>query len=104
MASYLLRYERLKPTTLHPPVVEIPDPAGLPREIAMKQISSMMAGTVIDVLVKTGDQVADGQEIAVLESMKMQMPVQADQSGKVVQVKVATGDFVNEGDALLVLE
>ena len=70
----------------------------------MKQISSMMAGTVIEVLVKTGDQVADGQEIAILESMKMQMPVQADQSGKVVQVKVSSGDFVNEGDALLVLE
>jgi acetyl-CoA carboxylase biotin carboxyl carrier protein len=70
----------------------------------MKQISSMMAGTVIDVLVKVGDQVADGQEIAILESMKMQMPVQADQSGKVVQVKVSSGDFVNEGDALLVLD
>ncbi|HEY9683900.1 MAG TPA: biotin/lipoyl-containing protein [Oculatellaceae cyanobacterium] len=70
----------------------------------MKQISSMMAGTVIDVLVKVGDQVADGQEIAILESMKMQMPVQADHSGKVVQVKVSSGDFVNEGDALLVVE
>jgi acetyl-CoA carboxylase biotin carboxyl carrier protein len=70
----------------------------------MKQISSMMAGTVVEVLVKVGDQVSDGQEIAILESMKMQMPVQADQSGKVAQVKVNSGDFVNEGDALLVLE
>jgi len=70
----------------------------------MKQISSMMAGTVIEVLVKTGDQVTDGMEIAILESMKMQMPVQADQSGKVAQVKVNSGDFVNEGDALLILE
>ena len=70
----------------------------------MKQISSMMAGTVIEVLVKAGDQVTDGLEIAILESMKMQMPVQADQSGKVTQVKVNSGDFVNEGDALLILE
>ena len=73
-------------------------------EIAMKQISSMMAGTVIEVLVKAGDEVSDGMEIAILESMKMQMPVQADQSGKVAKVKVNSGDFVNEGDALLELE
>jgi acetyl-CoA carboxylase biotin carboxyl carrier protein len=70
----------------------------------MKQISSMMAGMVIEILVKTGDQVTDGMDVAILESMKMQLPVQADQAGKVAQVKVNTGDFVNEGDALLVLE
>ena len=70
----------------------------------MKQISSMMAGMVIEVLVKTGDQVNDGMDAAILESMKMQLPVQADQSGTVKEVKINAGDFVNEGDALLVLE
>ena len=70
----------------------------------MKQISSMMAGMVIEVLVKTGDQVTDGMDVAILESMKMQLPVQANQSGKVTQIKVSSGDFVNEGDPLLVLE
>lgn len=70
----------------------------------MKNIASMMAGVVIELLVKPGDQVNDGMEVAILESMKMQLPVQSDQSGKVKELKVASGDFVNEGDLLMVLE
>jgi len=70
----------------------------------MKQISSMMAGVVIEVLVKAGDTVSDGMDVAILESMKMQLPVQAELSGKVKEVKVNVGDFVNEGDPLLLLE
>jgi len=64
----------------------------------------MMAGVVVEILVKKGDQIADGQEVAILESMKMQLPVQANASGKVSEVKANNGDFVNEGDALLELE
>jgi acetyl-CoA carboxylase biotin carboxyl carrier protein len=70
----------------------------------MKQVTAMMAGTVIEILVKTGDQVSDGQDVIILESMKMQLPVQAEQSGTVKEVKVGSGDFVNEGDTILVLE
>ncbi len=64
----------------------------------------MMAGVVLEVLVKAGDQVTDGQEVAILESMKMQLPVQSTLSGKVSAIKVNSGDFVNEGDAILDLE
>ncbi len=64
----------------------------------------MMAGIVVEILVKKGDEVTDGMEIAILESMKMQLPVQANASGKVSEVKAQNGDFVNEGDPLLVLE
>lgn len=70
----------------------------------MKQVTSMMAGVVLEVLVKAGDQVTDGQEVAILESMKMQLPVQSSLAGKVSAVKVNSGDFVNEGDAILDLE
>jgi acetyl-CoA carboxylase biotin carboxyl carrier protein len=70
----------------------------------MKQITSMMAGIVIEILVKPGDDISDGQDVAILESMKMQLPVQATASGKVTEVKAGSGDFVNEGDPLLVLE
>ena len=70
----------------------------------MKQIAAMMAGTVIEVLVKVGDQISDGQDIVLLESMKMQLPVQSEHAGKIKEVKVASGDFVNEGDALAILE
>ncbi|HEY9792645.1 MAG TPA: acetyl-CoA carboxylase biotin carboxyl carrier protein subunit [Candidatus Obscuribacterales bacterium] len=70
----------------------------------MKQINAMMAGTVIEVLVKPGDQIADGQDVIIIESMKMQLPVQSEQTGKVTEVKVNSGDFVNEGDTLVVLD
>jgi acetyl-CoA carboxylase biotin carboxyl carrier protein len=70
----------------------------------MKQVTSMMAGVVVEILVKQGDEVSDGMEVAILESMKMQLPVQANASGKVKEVKANSGDFVNEGDPLLVLE
>lgn len=64
----------------------------------------MMAGIVIEVLVKPGDEISDGMDVAILESMKMQLPVQATASGKVSEIKVNSGDFVNEGDLLLTLE
>jgi acetyl-CoA carboxylase biotin carboxyl carrier protein len=70
----------------------------------MKQVTSMMAGVIVEILVKQGDEVFDGMEIAILESMKMQLPVQANAAGKVKEVKANNGDFVNEGDPLLVLE
>ena len=70
----------------------------------MKEIASMMAGVVLEILVKPGDDVTDGMEVAILESMKMQLPVQSDKAGKVKEVNVNSGDFVNVGDLLLVLD
>ncbi|CAJ1001954.1 hypothetical protein BSPP4475_06500 [Brevibacillus aydinogluensis] len=70
----------------------------------MKNVTASMAGTVINVLVQAGDQVNQGQDVVVLESMKMEVPIQAEADGKVVEVKVNVGDFVNDGDVILVLE
>lgn len=90
--------------------VGMPVPAALHETVipadsrTMKQVTSMMAGIVVEILVKQGDQVSDGQEVAILESMKMQLPVQSTAGGKVKEIKAGTGDFVNEGDTLLVLE
>ncbi|MFA6209385.1 MAG: biotin/lipoyl-containing protein [Candidatus Obscuribacterales bacterium] len=69
----------------------------------MKQVCSMMAGVVIEILVKPGDQITDGTDVAILESMKMQLPVASSESGKVDEVKVSSGDFVNEGDLIITL-
>jgi acetyl-CoA carboxylase biotin carboxyl carrier protein len=63
----------------------------------------MMAGVVVEVLVKPGDEVTDGMDVAILESMKMQLPVSSTEVGKVEEVKVASGDFVNEGDLIITL-
>lgn len=67
-------------------------------------VVATMAGTVLSVLVEVGDSVADGQDVVVLESMKMEVPVQAEGSGKVAKLNVQSGDFVNEGDTLIELE
>lgn len=70
----------------------------------MKEIVANMAGTVLNVLVANGDEIIAGQEVLVLESMKMEIPVESNEGGKVAELKVNIGDFVNEGDSLLVLE
>ena len=70
----------------------------------MKQISSHMAGVVIDILVDLGDSISSGMEIAILESMKMQLPIEAEIEGIVKEIQVSKGDFVNEGEPVLILE
>ena len=70
----------------------------------MKQITAMMAGVVLEILVTPGQNISDGQDVVVLESMKMQLPVQSTLAGTVKEIKVAAGDFVNEGDPIITLD
>jgi len=67
----------------------------------MSEITASMAGTVFLVLVNVGDTVTEGQDVVVLESMKMEVPIGTDFGGTVKTVHVAVGDFVNEGDVLV---
>lgn len=62
-----------------------------------------MVANVWKVSVSPGDQVADGQTLVVLESMKTEIPVPAPHAGTVVQV-VEEGGSVREGDVLAVVE
>lgn len=70
----------------------------------MKQLQSSMAGTVFTVNVKEGEEVTVGQTVMVLESMKMEIPVEAEVAGKVATINSQVGDFVNEGDVLVTFE
>jgi acetyl-CoA carboxylase biotin carboxyl carrier protein len=70
----------------------------------MKEIVATMAGTVLNIFVAAGDQVPLGLEVLMLESMKMEIPIESTSEGVVLRVKVNIGDFVNEGDVLIVLE
>ncbi len=67
------------------------------------QIKSEMAGTLIEYRVKVGDAVTAGQEVALLESMKMEVPVLSPISGKVTKLAKQPQDFVNEGETLIEL-
>lgn len=69
----------------------------------MKEIRANITGVVLYMYVKEGSYVQAGEEPIVLESMKMEIPVESDVSGKVEEIKVEIGDFVNEGDVLIVL-
>lgn len=70
----------------------------------MKELQSTMAGTVFTVNVKEGEEVTVGQTVMVLESMKMEIPVEAEIAGKVATINSQVGDFVNEGDVLVTFE
>jgi acetyl-CoA carboxylase biotin carboxyl carrier protein len=70
----------------------------------MGVITAPMAGTVSRLLVRTGDTVALGQDVVILESMKMEIAIQSDRHGKVKAVIVDEGTFVDEGSILLELE
>lgn len=69
----------------------------------MKEITATMAGTVLKVFVSGGDPIGTGQEVVMLESMKMEIPIESTSEGIVKEVKVRIGDFVNDGDVLIVL-
>jgi len=68
------------------------------------EVRAEMVANVWKVVVSEGDQVAEGDELVVLESMKMEIPVVADADGTVTALKVAEGDVVQEGDLIAVIE
>jgi acetyl-CoA carboxylase biotin carboxyl carrier protein len=67
-------------------------------------ITAHMAGTIFQVNVQKGDVVQAGDEVIVLESMKMEMPIAALADGTVTEVRVQPGDVVQEDDVLVVLD
>ncbi len=62
-----------------------------------------LVANVLGVEVEVGQQVAADQAVIVLESMKMEIPVLAEQAGTVTEVIVTVGDVVREGDPLVVI-
>jgi acetyl-CoA carboxylase biotin carboxyl carrier protein len=63
-----------------------------------------LVGNVLAVHVRPGQQVAQGDTIVLLESMKMEIPVLTEREGVVRDVTVHAGDVVQEGDVLAVIE
>jgi acetyl-CoA carboxylase biotin carboxyl carrier protein len=62
-----------------------------------------ITGTVWKIEKQVGDDVAEGDTLIILESMKMEMPVEAPASGKIHAIKIKEGDPVTEGAILIIL-
>jgi biotin carboxyl carrier protein len=69
-----------------------------------KQIVAPMPGKVIDILVKTGDEVLEYQEVLILEAMKMENAIPSPESGKVKAILVKKDDTVATKQVLIELE
>jgi acetyl-CoA carboxylase biotin carboxyl carrier protein len=69
-----------------------------------KVIKAHITGTVWKIEVKPGDQVEEGTVVVILESMKMEMPVEAEEEGVVAKILVVEGQAVTEGAPLVDLE
>ncbi len=70
----------------------------------MAEVKSQISGTVWQVLVEVGQEVTEDEDLIILESMKMEIPVSAPQDGKVAEILVSPSQSVQEGQVLLRLE
>ena len=72
------------------------------REQTVKILAEMVANVIV-VEVAIDDEVAPGDPVCLLESMKMEIPVLTEYAGVVTAIKVTPGDVVQEGDVLVEL-
>ena len=76
----------------------IPEPAD---SVSTRQIKSPLPGVVLNILVKEGDTVQRGQNLVIIEAMKMENEIKADGPGIVKRILVHKGDTISEGQTLV---
>jgi biotin carboxyl carrier protein len=67
-------------------------------------VNAELVANVLKVVASPGDKVAPGDTLVILESMKMEIPVEAPRSGTVREVRVGEGETVQEGDVVATLD
>jgi biotin carboxyl carrier protein len=87
---------QVAPATVTPPKSATPTSGNV--------IKSPLPGAVLDIFVKVGDSVKQGQHVLKLEAMKMENNIDADHDGIVKEVRVHKNDSVMEGDILIVFQ
>lgn len=81
-----------------------PTPAPAPKAAATGEIvEAPMPGTIVDIKVKVGDTVKEGDLVAVIEAMKMETDLYSTKTGVVTAVNAGKGASVNTGDAIITL-
>ena len=69
-----------------------------------EDVKAHITGVVFQITTKAGDMVAEGDPVLVLESIKMEIPVEAPRAGTVKAIVVAEGQTVQEGETVAVLD
>ncbi len=67
-------------------------------------IKAHITGTIWKIPVKAGDKVEEDDTLVIIESMKMEMPIEAEEDGEIVEVLLEEGSPVQEGDVILRIE
>ena len=70
----------------------------------MPEVQAEMVANVWKVVVSEGDAVSEGDPLVILESMKMEIPVESPVTGTVKELRVEEGGVVQEGDVIAVVE
>ena len=83
------------------PAPAVPPPAAVPAPTGGILVASPMAGIVVSIAVKSGDRIEEGQELMMLEAMKMQAPVYSPCAGRIGTVMVSPGAAVVESEPMI---
>jgi acetyl-CoA carboxylase biotin carboxyl carrier protein len=70
----------------------------------LPDVEAHITGTVWKIECEVGQAIAEGDTVLILESMKMEMPVESEDDGTVKEIVCKEGQSVSEGDPLVVLE
>lgn len=70
----------------------------------MADIEAHITGTIFQIEKKVGDPVSEGDEVIILESMKMEIPLESPIDGTITEIRVQQGQAVNEGAVVAVVE
>jgi acetyl-CoA carboxylase biotin carboxyl carrier protein len=68
------------------------------------EVVAEMVANVWKIVVSEGDPIEEGDTICILESMKMEIPVEATASGTVSSIKVSEGGVIQEGDVIAIID
>jgi biotin carboxyl carrier protein len=89
------------PVQASQPVVQAAAPVAVASTGAV--IEAPMPGVIVDMKVKVGDTIAEGDLVAIIEAMKMETELYADKGGKVSAINAGKGAQINAGDAIITL-